>query len=108
MEGLISHNGTLAGAHNGIHAPSTVPVYSSHRQMRGIAIVGLGYWGPNWVRNFSQLQGIERVVCCDYSGPRLDHIKSKYPSVIVTEQLHRVPPAPQVAPALSPPPANPP
>jgi predicted dehydrogenase len=90
MEDLISHNGTLAGSHNGIHAPSTVPFYPSPRAGWGIAIVGLGYWGPNWVRNFSQLQGIERVVCCDYSRPRLDHIKSKYPSVIVTEQLDRV------------------
>jgi len=52
MEDLISHNGTLAGSHNGIHAPSSVPVYSTQRQMRGIAIVGLGYWGPNWVKIF--------------------------------------------------------
>jgi len=90
MEDLISHNGTLAGSHNGIHAPSSVPVYSTQRQMRGIAIVGLGYWGPNWVRNFSQIQGIEHVVCCDFSRPRLDHIKGRYPSVVVTEQLDRV------------------
>jgi predicted dehydrogenase len=90
MEDLISHNGTLAGSHNGIHAPSTVPVYTPHRQMRGIAIVGLGYWGPNWVRNFSQIQGIEHVVCCDFSRPRLDHIKGRYPSVVVTDQLDRV------------------
>ena len=90
MEDLISHNGTLAGSHNGIHAPSSVPVYTPHRQMRGIAIVGLGYWGPNWVRNFSQIQGIEHVVCCDFSRPRLDHIKGRYPSVMVTEQLDKV------------------
>ena len=90
MEDLISHNGTLAGSHNGVHAPSSVPVYSPQRQMRGIAIVGLGYWGPNWVRNFSQIQGIEHVVCCDFSRPRLDHIKGRYPSVVVTEQLDRV------------------
>jgi len=90
MEDLISHNGTLAGSHNGVHAPSSVPVYSPQRQMRGIAIVGLGYWGPNWVRNFSQIQGIEHVVCCDFSRQRLDHIKGRYPSVMVTEQLDKV------------------
>lgn len=90
MEDLISHNGTLAGSHNGIHAPSIVPTYAPRHQMRGIAIVGLGYWGPNWVRNFSQIPGIERVVCCDFSRPRLDHIKSRYPSVMITDQLDRV------------------
>jgi predicted dehydrogenase len=90
MEDLISHNGTVASSLNGVHAPSSIPVPSIRRQIRGIAIVGLGYWGPNWVRNFSQIQGIERVVCCDFSRPRLDHIKGRYPSVVVTDQLERV------------------
>jgi predicted dehydrogenase len=90
MEDVTSYNGTLAGSQNGIHLPSIVPAHSTGRQIRGIAIVGLGYWGPNWVRNFSHIQGIERVVCCDFSRPRLDHIKDRYPSVIVTERLEHV------------------
>src|SRR5512135_1965143 len=90
MQDVITHNGTLAGSRNGGPAPLGVPIYSTGRQMRGIAIVGLGYWGPNWVRNFSQIPGIERVVCCDFSRPRLDHIESRYPSVVVTEELDRV------------------
>ena len=90
MEDAISYNGTLAGSQNGFHRPPIVPPLSTGRQMRGIAIVGLGYWGPNWVRNFSHIPGIERVVCCDFSRPRLDHIKEQYPSVIVTDQLDRV------------------
>ena len=91
MEDVISLNGNLAGSSNGFHLPSNiVPSYATQRQMRGIAIVGLGYWGPNWVRNFSQAQGIERVVCCDFSRERLDHIKSRYPSVLVTENLDQV------------------
>ena len=90
MEDVISLNGNLAGSSNGFHLPSIVPSYATQRQMRGIAIVGLGYWGPNWVRNFSQTPGIERVVCCDFSRERLDHVKSRYPSVIVTDQLDRV------------------
>ena len=90
MEDVISLNGNLAGSSNGFHLPSKIVAVSTHRQMRGIAIVGLGYWGPNWVRNSSQAQGIERVVCCDFSRERLDHIKSSYPSVIVTENLDQV------------------
>jgi predicted dehydrogenase len=90
MEDVTSLNGNLAGSSNGFHLPSIVPSYATQRQMRGIAIVGLGYWGPNWVRNFSQTPGIERVVCCDFSRERLDHVKSRYPAVIVTDQLDRV------------------
>ena len=86
----ISLNGSLAGSSNGFHLPSKIVVVSTQRQMRGIAIVGLGYWGPNWVRNFSQADGIERVVCCDFSRERRDQIKSRYPSVVVTEKLDHV------------------
>ena len=35
-----------------------------HR-LSGIAVIGLGYWGPNWVRNFQQLRCARRVVACD-------------------------------------------
>jgi predicted dehydrogenase len=90
MEDLTSPNGTLAGSQNGIHLPSPVRADTRPGPMRGIAIVGLGYWGPNWVRNFSDIHGIERVVCCDFSRQRLDHIKGRYPSVVVTEQLDQV------------------
>jgi predicted dehydrogenase len=96
MEELTSHNGGDAGLHNGIHRPSIAPVYATRRQLRGVAIIGLGYWGPNWVRNFSQIPGIERVVCCDFSHPRLDRIKQRYSSVAITDQLDRVLADPQV------------
>ena len=86
----ISLNGSLAGSSNGFHLPSKIAVVATQRQMRGIAIVGLGYWGPNWVRNFSQANGIERVVCCDFSRERRDLIKSRYPSVFVTENIDQV------------------
>ena len=90
MQDVTSLNGNLAVSSNGSHLPSRNAAVSSQRQMRGIAIVGLGYWGPNWVRNFSQAPGIERVVCCDFSHERLAHIKSRYPSVVVTENLDQV------------------
>jgi predicted dehydrogenase len=96
MEDVISFNSNLAGSSNGFHLPSKIVAVSSQRQMRGIAIVGLGYWGPNWVRNFSQAHGIERVVCCDFSRERLELIKRRYPSVVITEKLDQVLNDPQV------------
>jgi predicted dehydrogenase len=39
--------------------------------MRGIAIVGYGYWGPKLTRNFLQNGSFERVVICEEDASRL-------------------------------------
>lgn len=49
-----------------------------------IGIVGLGYWGPNLVRNFNANPEISSIVVCDLKKERLDFIKSKFPAVQVT------------------------
>lgn len=36
-----------------------------------IAVVGLGYWGPNIVRNFAAIDGCELVAVCDQSAEAL-------------------------------------
>ena len=48
-----------------------------------IAVVGLGYWGPNLVRNFLSTNDVENVVCCDLQQRRLDLIRKRYPGVEV-------------------------
>ena len=47
----------------------------------GIGVVGLGYWGPNWVRNLHQLRQARRVVACDLDTKRRDHVRGLYPGV---------------------------
>lgn len=49
-----------------------------------VGIVGLGYWGPNLVRNFLAQKDVEKVIACDQRTERLDFIKTKSPSVLVT------------------------
>ncbi len=49
-----------------------------------IAVVGLGYWGPNLVRNFLATEGIEGVVAVDVMTRRLENIKKKFPTVETT------------------------
>ena len=49
-----------------------------------IGVVGLGYWGPNMVRNFLAARGVEGVVCCDMLTRRLENITRLFPSVEVT------------------------
>jgi len=50
-------------------------------RLNGIAVVGLGYWGPNWVRNFQQLRCARRIVACDLDAVRRQHVEALYPSV---------------------------
>jgi predicted dehydrogenase len=44
-----------------------------------IGIVGLGYWGPNLIRNFLGNSEVKKVVGCDRDESRLKFIKSKFP-----------------------------
>jgi predicted dehydrogenase len=44
-----------------------------------IAVVGLGYWGPNLVRNFAAHPGVGRVVACDPRPERRAFIKARFP-----------------------------
>jgi len=46
-----------------------------------IGVVGLGYWGPNLVRNFRSLPDCSLKVMCDLNEQRLAHLKTLYPEV---------------------------
>ena len=47
-------------------------------------VVGYGYWGPNIVRNLSQLEEVEVVAVCDKSPASRRRVKSAHPHVQVT------------------------
>ena len=53
-----------------------------------VGVIGAGYWGPNLIRNFVELQNSELVGVADLKEERLRHIKSSYPSVTVTSNYH--------------------
>jgi predicted dehydrogenase len=46
-----------------------------------IAIIGYGYWGPNLVRNFSQVDGVEVAGLCDTSDKAGDKARRSYPAI---------------------------
>lgn len=50
-----------------------------------IGVIGLGYWGPNLVRNFLSNKAVTKVVGCDLSDERLRFIKSRFPSIEITK-----------------------
>ena len=46
-----------------------------------VAVVGLGYWGPNLVRNLEELEGAEVVAVCDSSTDRLESLRRRFSSI---------------------------
>lgn len=52
-----------------------------------VAIIGYGYWGPNIVRNFQEVEGVRLVACCDLRKEQLARIQEKYPMVKTTSNL---------------------
>ncbi len=54
--------------------------------LKGIAVIGLGYWGPQLVRNFHAVAGARLRVCCDRDSKQAEAIALSYPSVkVVTD-----------------------
>ena len=51
-----------------------------------VGIVGLGYWGPNWLRNFSALEGCTLKVGCDLSKERCAKFSRLYPGTTFTSR----------------------
>jgi predicted dehydrogenase len=51
------------------------------REPLRVAVVGLGYWGPNLLRNLVELDDAEVVTMCDSRRDRLDHWGRRYPGI---------------------------
>jgi predicted dehydrogenase len=68
----------------------TVPASVDHihrpdgRPLR-LALVGFGYWGPNYARVLNDLPGVELTVVCDRSVERLAHVRARYPGMATSE-----------------------
>ena len=45
------------------------------------AVVGVGYWGPNLIRNFLGHDEIEAVIACDRDETRLAKMAKAFPGI---------------------------
>jgi predicted dehydrogenase len=50
-----------------------------------VGIIGLGYWGPNLVRNFMSNKDVQEVTGCDKRKDRLKFICERFPLVRLSE-----------------------
>ncbi len=55
-----------------------------------IAVVGLGYWGPNLARNFDAIPAARLVWCCDSLAERRESISERFPQIRVTGDIHEL------------------
>jgi predicted dehydrogenase len=55
-----------------------------------MGVIGLGYWGPNLVRNFCTLPESTLVMGCDVRADRCEKIAALYPSIRCTQNIDEV------------------
>ena len=55
-----------------------------------IAVIGLGYWGPNLLRNLYESNLCEQLYCCDIDDGKIAKIKSRYPTIHATNDYREL------------------
>ncbi len=55
-----------------------------------LGVVGLGYWGPNLVRNLFELPDVELAYVCDLRRERLDLVRRRYPGIRRTTRFEEL------------------
>lgn len=53
----------------------------------GFALVGVGYWGPNYARIFSELDNAKFLWCCDKNKEALVKMQRLYPAIKITKKI---------------------
>jgi len=52
------------------------------------AVIGLGYWGPNLVRNLYEKRLCDQIIACDLKQTNLEKIKNRYPSIETDKNIN--------------------
>jgi predicted dehydrogenase len=60
------------------------------KEVVNVAVVGLGYWGPNLLRVFFDVPGARVTHVCDLDEDRLDLFAGRYPGVKATTDFEEI------------------
>ncbi|MFL5885346.1 MAG: Gfo/Idh/MocA family oxidoreductase [Thermoleophilaceae bacterium] len=71
---------------NGNGCPTRTPVFGEVR----VAVVGLGYWGPNLLRSLIEMSGVKVKYICDLDEDRLGRYARRYPGTIATRRYEDI------------------
>lgn len=77
-------------------AMATIDIPDGRRDVLNIGIIGYGYWGPNIVRNFNNVDGSKVRFICDQSQDSLNRARKAYPHVTVTSDCSEVLTSPDI------------
>ena len=69
----------------GTHEPQDRP-----KRKVGVAVIGLGYWGPNLLRVLAEKPDVNVRWICDLDRGRLQQFRQRYPSARITSHIERV------------------
>ncbi|PJF40391.1 MAG: gfo/Idh/MocA family oxidoreductase [Phototrophicales bacterium] len=60
----------------------------SSMQTINVGVIGYGYWGPNQVRNFNELDTVNLVAVADQNETQLERVKKRYAHVETVTDYH--------------------
>jgi predicted dehydrogenase len=55
-----------------------------------VGVIGCGYWGPNLIRNFTNLKTSKVIACADLNEDRLNHMRQLYPGLRTTTNFREI------------------
>jgi predicted dehydrogenase len=55
-----------------------------------IGVIGYGYWGPNLVRNFSEIPGAQVKMVSDFKPELLAKVQARYPKIDITRDCRDI------------------
>lgn len=57
---------------------------------KNLALIGLGYWGPNLLRNFINITNCNIRYCCDSDAEKLQETRRKFPHILTTQKYSEI------------------
>jgi predicted dehydrogenase len=58
--------------------------------MINVGVIGYGYWGPNLVRNFAEVEGARMAAVADLDPKKLEVVKRRFPGAYVTTNFQEM------------------
>jgi predicted dehydrogenase len=55
-----------------------------------IGVIGLGYWGPNLLRNFANMPNVKISALCDRDKGVLDNVSKKFPDAVASVEAEEI------------------
>ncbi|MBD3296591.1 MAG: hypothetical protein GF392_04420 [Candidatus Omnitrophica bacterium] len=67
-----------------------MPKKREKKIMPDIAVIGTGYWGPNYVRVLSELRDTQVTWCADLDQKNLERIRETHPGISITTDHRKI------------------